>query len=167
MWSLPNRLTISPDSQVALAQDPYPLDKQQTAEVARWRAHQNDADPILRGLARGEIKLGDPVEPLIRANPHYDVLRYGDYVEMTYRPNMGGTGLTAKDGRLIQAGTSSCMFHDVFFSSTPDMSGIGQFIAILERDRAHKQRYATHAALPAVVGVAGGSFWLWPPRLPE
>src|SRR5262245_39687248 len=82
---------------------------------ARMEAHRNDKDPILRDLARGHIKSGDPVDALIRLNPHYEVTRSGAYTVLNYDPTLyGGTRLAAKDGKLVFAGTSSCIYHDVF-----------------------------------------------------
>ena len=40
-----------------VSDDPY--------QAQRMVSFRDDEDPILRGLARGEIRAGDPIEPLV------------------------------------------------------------------------------------------------------
>ncbi len=90
----------------------------------RWRARQesfrNGKDLVLRGLARGEIKAGDPIEPLIKLHADYTVLKHGEFVILTLDNGYGDTRLVAKGGKLVLARTSSCIYRDEFFR---DMTG--------------------------------------------
>ncbi len=130
---------------------------------SRRKWHGEDKDPVLSGLARNEIRSGDPVEPLIKMHQHYEVFRHGEFVILHYDPTLfGGTSLTAKNGKLIFASTSSCIYHDVFFDT------------MTERDRmargegyAHElqKRNNLRTALPAAVGTYGSYPWWY--RMPQ
>ena len=141
----------------ARAADPAPPPREVDPDPrrpARLEERRKDPDPVLRGLARRDIVAGDPVEPIIRANPHYEVFRVGDYVVLTYDPTgYGGTRVMAKDGKLVGAWTSSCVYHDTFFDvMTDEVRGAGW--------EAFGREYTTriHGKLtaPAVIGTAAG-----------
>ena len=124
---------------------------------ARRKWHGEDKDPVLSGLARNEIRVGNPIEPLIKIHKHYEVLRHGEFVILHYDPSgFGGTLMTAKNGKLIFASTSSCKYRDVFFDT------------MTERDRTARDEGYAHElqkrnnlrlALPAAVGVFGSYPW--------
>ena len=124
--------------------------------ASRLEGHRNSKDPILSDLARGHIKAGDPIEPLIRLNPHYDVLRYADRVEMHYNPTgYGGTFLIAKGGIVLLASTCSCVYHDVFIQSLPDEDWLPLQEA---REAARQKRLDAWTTMPAVVGNPAAYF---------
>lgn len=130
---------------------------------ARRKWHGEDKDPVLSGLARNVIRVGDPVEPLIKIHQHYEVFRHGEFVILHYDPTgFGGTSLTAKDGKLVFAGTSSCIYHDVFFDimAERDRKARGEGYA----DELQKRR-DLRLALPAAVGVFGSYPWWY--RMPQ
>jgi|GEM_PF-879024 len=88
-------------------------------QAKRMVGFRDDEEPVLLGLARGEIRAGDPIEPLVLMvpqKPFSRVYRHGEYVTLHADPTgYGGTTLVAKNGKLVSARTSSCTFHDVFF----------------------------------------------------
>ena len=109
---------------------------------------------MLRGLARREINAGDAIGPLIRANPHYEVFRFGDTVVLTYDPTgYGGTRVMAKNGKLVGASTSSCVYHDTFFDLMTDAERSAGWEAF---GREYKTRIYSKLAVPAVIGTAAG-----------
>src|SRR5262245_28362697 len=89
---------------------------------SRMEGWRNGSDPILRDLATGHIKAGDDIEPLVRQNPHYFVLRFGDFVVMErYHGAEGGTRLIAKHGAVCIAHTSDCLYRERFiYDKWPD-----------------------------------------------
>jgi hypothetical protein len=124
--------------------------------ASRLEGHRNSNDPILRDLARGHIKAGDPIEPLVRLNPHYDVLRYADCVEMHYNPTgYGGTVVLAKRGRVDFAATSSCLYTDVFIEDRPDED---EFPILEARKFASQKRRDAWDTIPGVVGNPAAYF---------
>jgi hypothetical protein len=145
-----------------------PLDPQLKVRAARFREHRNSPDPILRGLARGDIKAGDPLGTLIKDNPHYDVLRFDDYVMMGYDPTgYGGTRLMAKNGKLVLGITCSCVYHDVFFNKTREMTEQEHVACAMAERRARQQQLDFGYAMPAAVGVAGSLAGRLRPELPK
>lgn len=87
------------------------------ASAARRESLKKSSDFVVRSLARGDIKPGDPIEPLIRDYPRFKVLRYGRFVALTDASGFGGTTLFALDGKLACASTSSCTFRHSFFNT--------------------------------------------------
>ena len=101
--------------------EPAPLyvvsrDPDQAQRMVSFRDNQA---PILRGLARGEIRAGDPIEPLVammNLRLHCQVTRSGEFVTLHSDPTgYGGTMLIASNGKLVFARTSSCKYKDLFF----------------------------------------------------
>ncbi len=83
--------------------------------------------PVNLDLWHGRVVQGDDVERLIGRHRPHQVVRRGPYVELRYfpggpiSPNMlplAATGLMAKDGRLIYAGSWSCTFEHTYFDAT-------------------------------------------------
>jgi hypothetical protein len=85
---------------------------------ARMESYRNFGEPILRGLARGDIKPGDSIEALAKAYPDYTFSRSGVYAVLSRSNGFGGTSLIAKDAKLVYASTCSCTYHDEFFNTT-------------------------------------------------
>ncbi|MFM8271913.1 MAG: hypothetical protein ACKODX_06205 [Gemmata sp.] len=81
----------------------------------RFKRHRDCSDPVLRGLARGEIKAGDSVEPIINGHSSYDWVRTGDYVILRLANEDAETSLIAKSGKLAYAGTLARGRRDEFF----------------------------------------------------
>ena len=143
--------------------DPDPAGRA-ARRAARMEGYRNGPDPILRDLASGRIQAGTDIEPLVRDNPHYLVLRFGDFVVMERRHCEGGTRLIAKGGAVRVAHTGDCIYHDSFIS---DQS--------LDLAEGYTEGYSAaweklndaYRALPAVAGVPGGRFVVkQPPRVP-
>lgn len=88
-------------------------------QAQRMVSFRDNEDPILRGLARGEIRAGDLIEPLVammNLRLHCMVTRSGEFVTLHSDPTgYGGTRLIATNGKLIAAQTSSCICQDLFF----------------------------------------------------
>jgi len=87
-------------------------------QAERMISFRDNEDRILRGLARGEIRAGDPIEPLVQMvqfQPRCQVTRSGEYVTIASGIGRGSTQIIANGGKLIAATTTSCIFQDVFF----------------------------------------------------
>ncbi len=89
-------------------------------QAQRMVSFRDNEDPILRGLARGEIRAGDPIEPLVtmmNLRLHCQVTRSGEFVTLHSDPTgYGGTFLIAMNSKLVFARTSSCVYKDLFFN---------------------------------------------------
>jgi hypothetical protein len=90
--------------------------------------------PVAGALWRGEIQAGDRIDRVIamsRPNFRRDL---GSFIRIDYYPtgdlspgniSLEGTSLTAKDGRLIAAGSYGCTFQRTFFDvSTAEENGL-------------------------------------------
>jgi hypothetical protein len=159
--SLPLLAAILSASTLATADEPAPPPRGADPDPrrpARLEVQRKDPDPVLRGLARRDIAAGDAVQPIIKDNPHYEVFRCGDYVVLTFDPTgYGGTRVIAKDGKLIAASTSSCIYHDTFFEVMTEAERGAAWVAY---DKEYKTRINAKLTLPAVVGTAAG-FVVW------
>lgn len=132
-------------------------------KAARWEAFRNHPDPVLRGLVRGEINAGDPVEPLIARNRHYDVLRSDRFVILETDPmTLHRTILVAENGKLVRAVTASCTFCDTIFD-TAGPAALADAGTGLERARQARSDF--RAGAPAIVGAAAGLL-VWPRPCP-
>jgi len=123
-WAPPDAVEATPATEA----EPAPLyvvscDPHQAQRMVSFR---DDEDPILRGLARGEIRAGDPIEPLVammNLRRSCQVTRSGEFVTIHSDPTgYGGTRLIASNGKLIAATTRSCVFRDVFFDGMTEAS---------------------------------------------
>ncbi len=97
-------------------------------QAQRMVSFRDDEDPVLRGLARGEIRAGDPIEPLVammNLRRSCQVTRSGEFVTLYSHAGYGGTRLIASNGQLIAASTSSCVYQDVFFDGMTEASRKG------------------------------------------
>jgi hypothetical protein len=123
--------------------------------------HRNDPDPVLRGLACGYIKPGDDIELVIRQNPHYHVLRFGEYVVMDHHHGAeGGTRIIARGGVIREAMVGDCLYNDTFFRDRErdpeDWKGYS--VAVKKRSDAYR-------ALHALVGTAAARYAFIRPTL--
>lgn len=123
----------------------------------RIRNLREDQDPVMRGLARGEIRAGDSVEELIAAHPPERVARHERYVELEYSFWLK---VVAKDGQLVMAvlrGAGACSPSTVFFNhlTANDELAIETW--------ASNQRFAERQMCHQAVG--GGMALLPPPDL--
>ncbi|MBA4065993.1 MAG: hypothetical protein C0501_20195 [Isosphaera sp.] len=130
--------------------------------AARMESLRDSKDPILRDLARGHIKGGDAIEPLVKQNPHYDVIRFGDYVVMYWDlSKYDGTTLVGKGGTVRYAVTGSCTFREEFINTLSPEERTAYWNG---HDAAWRWRTEARLALPAAVGApAAHDFWKRPP----
>jgi hypothetical protein len=137
---------------------PPPLEVPSDPHTAyRSRCHRESDVPLLRALARREIRPGDDIEPLVARFPECHVLRHGPYVALSFSHGRGGTGVTAKNGKVVGGGTGSCTYHDVFFSTLTEAEREdcrNSYHAVMHR------WYACRDTLPAAVGVPA-SILVW------
>jgi hypothetical protein len=96
---------------------PPPRTARDPWRLLRMESYRNHSDPLLRDLARGHIQAGDDIEALARRNPHYHVVRFGDYVVMEKGMGQGGTLVAGKGGKVWFAWTHSCVCQDVFIGA--------------------------------------------------
>jgi hypothetical protein len=93
-------------------------------KIWSWRdweiiqAMSAECHPVWRDLHWGRVQAGQNVDEVIAATKPVRVERYGDFVELIYQPgglNFTGVNITAKKGRLVNAGAWSCTWNRVFF----------------------------------------------------
>lgn len=112
--------------------------------------HERDsADPVARGLARGEIRAGSSVDDLIAAHPPKRVDHFGRFTDVTY-PN--SLTVIAVDGKLTFAQYGWCSHSTIFFNHfTPADAQEYEACAAADHERRMEEARCQHSA---VCGVA-------------
>lgn len=85
-----------------------------------WDTYQNmshECHPVWRDLHSGRIKPGDEVAPVIRRTHPDKVETFEDVQWLHYGGGFTGVTITAKEGRVVNAGAWSCTWQRPFFDS--------------------------------------------------
>ncbi len=86
--------------------------------------HVRSHSPVAHTLWHGEIRPGDPIDRVIAVSRPNSTHALGPFLSIDYYPtgdlppgsiSLEGTSLTAKDGRLISAGSYGCTFQRSYF----------------------------------------------------
>jgi len=137
---------------------PFNMSPHDTCETFKDDEH----NPLRRALARGEVKAGDDIEPLIQRFPKFKVARYGVYTDLGYSGPEEYFVVTAKNGKLVSAVTGGCILSGEFFETrSPDELENSK----RSSDAMMQQRSEFREAFPAIVGVPAAFHALRKPPL--
>jgi len=120
-------------------------------QIAIWK-DRDDAHPVTRGLARGEIRAGMSVEELIATHPPKCVDRHGRFADVRYAD---GPTLTAMDGKLVLAQLGWCSHSTIYFntlSATEEKEWSDSSSA--EYDRKIEEKMNAHGSVGGLMGCA-------------
>lgn len=125
--------------------NPFNMSPHDTCETFKDDEH----DLLTRALARGEVKAGDDIEPLIKRFPYYRVARYGVYTDLGFSGPESYLIVSAKNGKLVSAVTGGCILSGRFFdTTTPEDHRDSK----RSYDAMMKQRAVVRDTFPALVG---------------
>jgi hypothetical protein len=114
-------------------------------------------DPVVRGLARGEIRAGSSLDDLIAAHPPKRVERFGRFADVYFA---NGVMVIAVDGKLVFAREGWCSHCTVFFNHfTPADSQEYESCSAANHDRQVEEWKNAHGA----VGGFAGCVEYWAP----
>ena len=114
------------------------------------------SQPVVRGLARGSIREGQPVDEVVARYGPFDVETVGRY-QLLSAPRAGfsfeGWGILARDGKLVHAVWYTCTAHVTYF----DALLADEHRDCWEQVQAHRDRVREdrHRARMAAAGAAG------------
>jgi hypothetical protein len=118
-------------------------------------AIQRRGNPIDRDLAGGAIRPGDSVVGVLARHPPLRTEARGPYELLKYYPEGsfgGGTIVIGKDGRVVTAAISSCVFFHVYFDTLSEAEKLK--LSDLNDAAFEAQMAARQAAWMAVAGPA-------------
>lgn len=113
--------------------------------------HERDnAHPVTRGLARGEIRAGSSLDELIAAYPPKRVQRFGRFADVDYKD---GPSLIAVDGNLVFARYGWCSHATIFFNHfSPALEQEYSSSSSAEYDRQIEEKMLSHGSVGGLMG---------------
>jgi hypothetical protein len=122
-------------------------------EQSRYLGYRFGDDRLLRDLANGRIKPGDPIEDVLAEHPPDILARHGDYVTASYHVvpdrSYNGVILVARGGGLIAATKYGTDPPDRFFA--PEVELGPDYDESLQKEYYRQARLA-HQARQALAG---------------